>query len=118
MCVKSDQATDLYKKACQSERQGATNLAEVYYLKSWSLFEQAGGYHYLNAANAMNALAFMRWSQRNYEGALYAAKESRRIMETKAAEFSSEDADLVRSTAWELIDELSYAILLGCEAKK
>ena len=118
MCVKSDQATDLYNKACQSERQGATNLAEVYYLKSWSLFEQAGGYHYLNAANAMNALAFMRWSHRNYEGALYAAKESRRIMETKAAEFSSEDADLIRSTAWELIDEISYAILLTCEAKR
>jgi hypothetical protein len=115
--MKSDQATDLYNKACQSERQGATNLAEVYYLKSWSLFEQAGGYYYLHAANAMNALAFMRWSHHNYEGALYAAKESRRIMETKAAEFSSEDADLVRSTAWELIDEISYAIRLTCEAK-
>ncbi len=118
MCVKSDQALDLYNKACQSERQGATNLAEVYYLKSWSLFEQAGGYHYLNAANAMNALAFMRWARGDYEGALYAARESRRIMETKAAEFSSEDADLIRSTAWELIDEIIYAISLNCEAKR
>jgi hypothetical protein len=117
MCVKSDQAVDLYRKACQWEQQGETNLAEVYYLKSWSLFEQAGGSYYLNAANAMNALAFLRWSRKDYEGAFHAAKESMRIMETKATGFASADSDLIRSTAWELIDQISYEIRLACEVK-
>src|SRR6266540_2496403 len=112
MCVKSDQALDLYNKACQSERKGETNLAEVYYLKSWSLFEQAGGSNYLNAANALNALAFLRWSRRNYEGALCSAKRSMRIMETHESELSGADADLIRNTSWDLIDQVSYEMSL------
>src|SRR5512144_949583 len=108
MCVKSDQAVDLYKKACQSERQGEVNLAEVYYLKSWSLFEQAGGCNYLNAANALNSLAFLRWSRKDYEGALCSAKQSVRIMETSAANICSAEAELIRSTSWDLIDQVRY----------
>ena len=113
MCVKSDQAVDLYNKACHSEQKGEANLAEVYYLKSWSLFEQAGGSHYLNAANALNALAFLRWSRKDYEGALRSARESMRIMETHGSEFSSADADLIRSTSWELIDQVTYEMSLA-----
>lgn len=112
MCAKSEQAVDLYKKACRSEQEGQANLAEVYYLKSWSLFEQAGGSYYLNAANALNALAFLRWSRKDYEGALCSAKQSMRIMETYGNSFSSADAELIRSTAWELIDQICYEMLL------
>jgi len=112
MCVKSDQAVDLYNKACQSEQKGEANLAEVYYMKSWSLFEQAGGSHCLNAANSLNALAFLRWSRKDYEGALRSAKESMRIMETYGIELSSADADLIRSTSWELVDQVNYELLL------
>ena len=76
MCMKSEQAIDLYNKAYHSEQEGKTILAEVYYLKSWFLFEQAGGSHYLNAASALNTLAFLRWSRKDYEGALCSAKGS------------------------------------------
>src|SRR5215217_220319 len=112
MCVKSEQAVDLYNKAYRSEQEGQINLAEVYYLKSWSLFEQAGGSHYLNAANALNALAFLRWSRKDYVGALGSARKSVKIMETHGNAFPSVDADLIRSTAWELVDQVSYELLL------
>ncbi len=112
MCVKSDQAVDLYKKARVSEQQGEANLAEVYYLKSWSLFEQAGGCNYLNAANSLNSLAFLRWSRKDYEGALCSAKKSVRIMEIHASEFSGADAELIRDTSWDLIAQVSYEMAL------
>ena len=108
MCVKSEQAVDLYNKARRSEQEGKTTLAEVYYLKSWFLFEQAGGSHYLNAANALNTLAFLRWSRKDYEGALCSAKGSMRIVDTHGSEFSSEDADFIRNTSGELIDQVCY----------
>ena len=112
MCVKSEQAFDLYNKAYRSEQEGKASVAEVYYLKSSSLFEQAGGSHYLNAANAWNALAFLRWSYKNYAGALRAARESMRIMETYDHGVSNADADLIRSTSWELIDQINYEMSL------
>ena len=107
MCVKSDQAAEWYKKAYVFQQKGETNVAEVYYLKSWSLFEQAGGQHHLNAANALNSLACLRWSQKNYEGALCSARQSIRIMETYGAEYPSADAELIRSTAWDLVDQIN-----------
>ena len=112
MCVKSDQAAELYKKAYSFEQKGETNVAEVYYLKSWSLFEQAGGSHYLNAANALNSLAYLRWSQKNYDGALCSAKHSLRIMETHGTEYSSADAELIRNTSWDLIDQINHEMLV------
>lgn len=112
MCVKSEQAAEWYKKAYVFEQKGETNVAEVYYLKSWSLFEQAGGSYYLNAANALNSLAFLRWSQKNYEGALCSAKQSIRIMETYGSELPSADADLIRDTAWDLINQINREMLL------
>ncbi len=112
MCAKSDQAAEWYKKGYSFAQKGETNIAEVYYLKSWSLFEQAGGPHYLNAANALNSLAFLRWSQKNYEGALCSAKHSMRIMETYGAEYPSADADLIRTTSWDLIDQINHEMLL------
>jgi hypothetical protein len=112
MCAQAEQAIDLYNKAYHSEQEGKANLAEVYYLKSWSLFEQAGGTHYLNAANALNALAFLRWSRKDYEGALCSARKSVRIMESYGSGFISADANLIRDTAWELIDQISYEILI------
>ena len=113
MCVKTDQAMSLYHKACRSERDGEANLAEVYYLKSWFLFEQVGGTHHLTAANALNAVAFIRWSRRDYEGALCMANESVRIMEAHGAQFGDADANLIRNTSWELIDQVRYEMTLG-----
>lgn len=112
MCAKSDQAAELYKKAYSMEQKGETNVAEVYYLKSWSLFEQAGGSHYLNAANALNSLAFLRWSQKNYEGALCSAKHSLRIMETHGTGYAGADAELILNTSWDLIHQINQEMLV------
>lgn len=113
MCVKSEQAIQLYNKACRSEQVGDANLAEVYYLKSWFLFQQVGGSHFLNAANALNAVTFLRWSRKDYEGALRSVKESMNLMETHGAKFSGADADLIRDTCWELLDQIRYEMSLA-----
>ena len=110
--MKSDQAMDLYQQAYRSEQGGKTRLAEVYYLKSWSLFNEAGGENLLNAANVLNALAFLRWSRKDYESALCWAQQAMRIMETQCGGLSGADADLIRSTSWELVDQVTYEMSL------
>lgn len=107
MYMNTEKAIEMYHKACQAEQQGNPTLAEVYYLKSWSLFEQAGGEHYLNAASALNALALLRRSRGNLAGAFRSAKQSSHIMQTFGAEYSSAIADSIRATAAELIQNLS-----------
>lgn len=99
-------AVELHNKACSAEEMGQLDLAELYYLKSAYAFEQAGSTHMLNAANAFNALAFLRASRGNQAGALCAAKKSAQIMENYRARSASQDADLIRGTAWELINDL------------
>lgn len=112
MCLKTDQAMNLYHKACRSEQNGEADLAEVYYMKSWFLFEQIGGTHHLTAAHALNAAAIIRWSRKDYEGALRLANQSLTIMESHGAKFASADADLIRSTSWELIEQVRHEMLL------
>ena len=115
MCRKSEQAVEWYNKAYRLEQEGQSQLAEVYYLKSWSLFEQAGGSHCLNAANSLNALAFLRWSGKDYVGALSSAKKSMKIMEAYGNAYPGADADLIRSTALELTDQVSYELMLASQ---
>lgn len=112
MCIRSEQAIYLYNKAYHAEQQGEANLAEVYYLKSWFLFERAGGPHRLQAADALNALAFLHWSSKNYQGALRSAWEAMKIMEAQGPEFSGADADFIRDTSQELIDQVCYEMKL------
>lgn len=104
--TKNKGAIEFYEQACSAEEKGDLDLAEVYYLKSAYAFEQAGKADYRNAANAFNALAFLRESRGNYEGALYAAKKSAQIMENYREQSASHDAELIRMTAWELINDL------------
>lgn len=106
MYTEIKKAVELYNQACLAEEQGQMNLAEVYYLKSAYAFEQVGGTHMLNAANAFNTLAFLRRSRGNYDGALCAAKKSAQIMENYRVWSTSHDAELIRMTAWELIRNL------------
>jgi hypothetical protein len=70
------------------------------------MFEQAGGRHYLKAANALNALAFLRETRGNYEGAMSSAKQSVQIVEKYRMKFKSADADLIHMQARDLIDNL------------
>jgi len=110
MCTTIEKAVELYNRACTAEEQGELNLAEVYYLKSWAAFEKAGGRHALNAANALNALAFLREARGNHEGAMSSAKRSLRIVEDYRMQFQSSDADLIHMQARDLIE-----ILVGGE---
>ena len=106
MYIEIHQAIELYNQACLAEQEGKAELAEVYYLKSWTLFEQAGEKYYVNAANALNALAHLRQSRGNYEGAFLSVKKSIEIIETHANVFTHAEAEVVRMRAWELVKNL------------
>lgn len=106
MCTQIECAVELYNKACQAENAGMPTLAEVYYLKSEVLFEQAGGMHFLNAANSLNALAFLRKAQGDDQGALRALRGSLKIMDAHKSECASSDGEFIRTQAWELMEIL------------
>lgn len=107
MCTEIKCAIELYNKACQAEDDGMATLAEVYYLKSEVLFEQAGGMHFLNAANSLNALAFLRKSNGDNQGALRALRESLRIMDMHQRECATRDGAFIRMQAWEMMESLA-----------
>src|SRR6185369_3585051 len=106
MYIEIHQAIELYNQACLAEQEGKAELAEVYYLKSWTLFEQAGERYYVNVANALNALAHLRQSRGNYEGTFISVKRSIEIIETHANVFTHAEAEVVRMRAWELVKNL------------
>lgn len=104
--TKNKTAIEFYKQACSAEENGEMELAELYYLKSAYAFEETGKADYLNAADAFNALAFLRESRGNHKGALCAAKKAAQIMENHREQPAIYDAELIRLTAWELINDL------------
>ena len=106
LTTKNKTAIEFYMQACAAEEKGELELAELYYLKSAYAFEETGKADYLNAANAFNALAFLRESRGNHKGALCAAKKSAQIMENHREQPAIYDAELIRLTAWELINDL------------
>ena len=106
MCTEIKCAVELYNKACQAEYEGMATLAEVYYLKSEVLFEQVGGIHFLNAANSLNALAFLRKSTGDDLGALRALRESLKIIDAHKPECANSDGEFIRLQAWEMMESL------------
>ena len=102
-------ALDLFHKACSAEEMGEMNLAEVYYLKSAFAFEQAGGKYFMNAANALTALAFLRKARGNYEGAMCSAKQALQITKQPELQAADPDVELIRMEAWELIEQLIHS---------
>ena len=108
MYIEVHEAFELYNQACLAEQEGKANLAEVYYSKSWALFEQAGDRYYVNAAHTLNALAYLRQSRGNYEGAFLSVKKSVEIIESHAGEFTHAEAEAVRMRAWELVKNLLH----------
>jgi tetratricopeptide (TPR) repeat protein len=107
VCIEVERAVNFYRKAGAAMKLGNTELAEVYYLQSVGCFEKAGNTQRLNAANALNALAQLHRLRGNYSEALRAAKAALQIMEQ--CKIQSADADLIRETAWDLIE------MVGCE---
>ncbi len=113
-----ERGVEMYHKACLTEEQGKFNLAELYYLKSAYLFQRAGGAHHMDAANVLNALAFLLEASGLYDEALRSAKESAKIMETQAGELCSRDADMIRLQAWGLIGNLYRHMARYAEAEQ
>ena len=112
LCEKTRQAIEMYHQARRAEQEGKVALAEVQYLRSRAAFEEVGGTQYLSIANVLNALTFLRWSRKDYAGALRSAKESAQIMENHGAKFSNIDANFIYSTSCELIDQIQYEMSL------
>jgi len=100
------QAVELFHEACEAEENGEMSVAEVYYLRSAFAFEEVGGKYVMQAANALNALAFLRKARGNYTGAIFSAKKSLQITKKFETQFSNPEVELVRTGAWELIDQL------------
>jgi len=100
------QAIDLFQRAWSAEEMGEMHVAEIYYLRSAFEFERAGAQYVMDAANTLNALAFLRKARGNHEGAIYSAKRSLQITKKIETQFSNPEVKLVRMTAWDLIDQL------------
>ena len=100
------QAIDLFQKAWSAEEQGEMQLAEICYLRSAFVFERAGAQYVMQTANTLNALAFLRKARGNHAGAIYSAKRSLQITKKFETQFSNPEVELVRTTAWDLIDQL------------
>lgn len=108
-------AIEMYQQAVQAEQKGRTTLADSYYLQSQAMFKSAcetSRTYCLNAANTLNALTFLRWSGKDYEGALQSAKESVKIMETYSPQFSGPEAGFIYDTSRELLDQIQYELAL------
>jgi len=100
------QAIDLFQRAWSAEEMGEMHVAEIYYLRSAFEFERAGAQYVMDAANTLNALAFLRKARGNHEGAIYSAKRSLQITKKFETQFSNPEVELVRMTARDLIDQL------------
>jgi len=105
MNVNVKTANEYYRTACNYEASGSLDLAEVYYLKSAATYEQVGDVQYVNAANALNGLAVLRVGRSNLKGALCAAK--RALLLAEKCPSHTADIEVVRYTAWELIQQLT-----------
>lgn len=106
--VEIQQALHLFSQACSAEEQGEMNLAEVYYLKSAFAFEQVGGKYFMKAATALNALACLRKARGNYEGAMCSARQALKITKQLEMQASDPDVELIRMTAWDLIEQVTH----------
>ena len=100
------QAIALFEEAWSAEEKGEMHVAEICYLRSAFEFERAGAQYVMDAANTLNALAFLRKARGNRDGAIYSAKKSLQMTKKFETQFSDPEVELVRTTAWDLIDEL------------
>ena len=106
MYAETYQAVQLYNQAQSAEQTSKLDLAEVYYLKSYTLFEESGGKYYVNAARVLNTLAALRRTRGNYEGAFRSVQKSVQLIEAYPGIFTSTEAETIRMQAWELVKNL------------
>src|SRR5258705_417343 len=118
MYIDVHQAFELYNQAHLAEQEGKLNLAEVYYLKSWTLFKEAGNTHIADAANVLNTLGLMRQELGDHKGALTAAEEAARMLESITEVESSRDVREIRLQVWGLIGNVYRHLAKYAEAEQ
>lgn len=96
-------AIQLYKEALLADDQGNIERAEMLYMESRRIFEHAGGRYRLEAANIMNAIAFMKQKIEDHYGALAAAQEALKVLGPIRYTESGGNESEIRLQAWGLI---------------
>src|SRR5688572_16500102 len=96
-------AIQLYHEASLADEQGNIERAEMLYMESRRIFEHAGGPHRLDAANIMNAIAFMKQKIEDQHGVLAAAQEALKVLGPIRYTESGGDESEIRLQAWGLI---------------
>jgi tetratricopeptide (TPR) repeat protein len=106
MSKEIERAIEFYDKAYEAEKQGNIDRAEVLYMESRELFEKEGGVYFIDAANIMNTIAFIKQKHGDYDGALRAARESAEVMKTRFEGGTRRDAETIRLQAWGIIGNI------------
>src|SRR5215216_8166418 len=106
MSTRIERAVQLYEEASRAEEQGNVDRAEVLYLESRDFFLHEGGAHFIDAANIMNAIAFLKEKYGDYEGARRAAEESIQVLDKQSGMSTTREAHEVRLQAWGLIGNI------------
>ena len=96
MSTRIEHAIQLYDEASLAEEQGNLDRAEVLYLESPDIFLKEGGNHWIDAANIMNAIAFMKEKYGDYEGALHTGEKSIQILDCVDTITSREVQEVLR----------------------
>ncbi len=97
------QANNLQHLAGLMAKLGNMERADALYLECAELYNQLGSDYLLNAADALNELASLRQKRDDHTGALNAAQESARMMDTVSGGQPSAGEILTRLQAWALL---------------
>lgn len=106
MDTPSADPVDLFKRATELCALGDLAQAAAFTEQSITHFQQADGENTPNAANLLNVLASLREEQSDYAGAVAAAEQSTKIVDTLGDDFTGEDATYVRIEAWSRLGNL------------
>ena len=103
MTTQIENATMLYTEASQADQRGNFERAEMLYMESRRIFEHAGLRHRVDAANIMNAIAFMKQKFGDFTGALAAAQDGLKVLGTIRYTETGGDESEIRLQAWGVI---------------
>ena len=118
MPTEVERAVESYENARRAEKRNEFNAAEIGYLKSANLFQQLGEMHFIDAAIALNALAFLREARGDHHAALCSAKHAETIMDAQEPETSGLEAQRIHLQTWALIGYLYRKMKRDEEAEK
>lgn len=96
----TNEAVELFNRARYARAQGDLETAETLSAQAIEMFQCAEGENSPDAANLLNALAYIRQKRGDYDGAVQAAEQSVHILGVLGAAFLGNDAALGRLEAW------------------